>query len=90
MRSSGRALHRWGQSTHEPGQQLALFLIHVELQPGRVELLGGCEARLVMAGHLQAELIGTRGPDEIVETRDLTLPAEPAEPAVGQARSRVP
>ena len=38
----------------------------------------------MLAGHLQAKLIRTGGPDEIVEARDLTLPAEPAEPAVGQ------
>ena len=79
-----RPLHRGRQSTQEPGQQLALFFIHVKLQLGWVKVLGGCEARLMMAGHLEAELVRTRGPDEIAERCNLTFPAESAEPAVGQ------
>ena len=73
-----------GQATQEPGQQIALIVIHVEFERGRVELLRWCEASLVLPGHFQAELIGTRRPVKIVETGDLGLPSEPAEPAVGQ------
>ena len=40
--------------------------------------------RLGPAGVGQAQLVGAGGLDEILQGRELQLPAEPAEPAVGQ------
>ena len=78
-----RSLYRRGESSDEVCQQLALVLIHVELELGRIEFPDGFQARLVLPGHFESELIRARSPDKIVETRNLTLPAEPANPAVG-------
>ena len=51
---------------------------------GRIVLFGQRDT-LRTSRVRQAKLVGAGGPDEVVERGELGLPAEPAEPAVGQS-----
>src|SRR4029077_16895425 len=69
-----RSLYRRRQPDQKTRKQFTLLLTHVELQCGRVKVLRRGEAHLVMAGHLEAQLVGTSRPDEIAESRNLAFP----------------
>ena len=82
----GQDLERRRQTADEVSHQAALLI-------GQIDAFGpvpgiGQWGRLGTAGVRQTELVGTGRLDEIAQGRELQLPAEPADAAVAEPRSR--
>ena len=80
--------NRCGQLSQVSDQVVTLGVGHVQ----SLRLLRGSQwrDRLRMSGDLQAELVGTRGADELTEGGDLCLPAKTADLAVRSAADPAP